>query len=63
MRNIEIRENTNEVIRYPEDMYCVYFHQDPALSTIQNPAFVLILCTFRSAFGLLRRTDRYGSGN
>ena len=29
MRNIEIRENTNEVIRYPEDMYCVYFHQDP----------------------------------
>ena len=29
MRHIEIRENTNEVVKYPEDMYCVYFHKDP----------------------------------
>ena len=29
LRKIEIRENTNEVIRYPEDMYCVYVHKDP----------------------------------
>ena len=34
LRKIEIRENTNEVIRYPEDMYCVYFHQDPDSKTV-----------------------------
>ena len=45
-----------------ERIAALYFHQDPALSTIQNPAFILILCNFRSALGLLRH-DRYGSGN
>ncbi len=29
MRNIEIRKDTQEVVKYPEDMYCVYFHRDP----------------------------------
>ena len=29
MRNIQIRDNTFEVVKYPEDMYCVYFHRDP----------------------------------
>ena len=34
LRNIEIRENTNEVVKYPEDMYCVYFHKDPESDSV-----------------------------
>ena len=29
MREIKVREGTDEVIQYPEDMYCVYVHRDP----------------------------------
>lgn len=29
MRDIEVREGTDEVIKYPIDMFCVYVHRDP----------------------------------
>ena len=29
LRNIKVREGTDEVIKYPDDMFCVYTHRDP----------------------------------
>lgn len=29
MRSIKVREGTDEVVKYPEEMYCVYVHKDP----------------------------------
>tara|TARA_R100001463_G_scaffold87280_1_gene141962 strand:- start:106 stop:564 length:459 start_codon:yes stop_codon:yes gene_type:complete len=34
LRQIEIREDTHEVVKYPEDMYCVYFHKDPETDNV-----------------------------